>query len=276
VNDRLPLVSIVTPSLNQGRFIDEMIRSVLDQDYPKVEHIVIDGGSTDGTLDVLQRYDHLRWLSEPDHGQSHALNKGFAIAEGEIIGWLNADDVYLPGSIAAGVQVLRDTGCALVYGGWVQLDEAGNATREISPTPWDYRLQLEARNGVSQPGTLFTRQAYESVGGIDESYRYAMDYELWLKLGASFDVRCIERPLAGFRVHSMSKSVAEAPGFRAETWRAARSHGARLRSPLFLDYYLPAERPWAFRLLIAWRHLKRGEIRQLVKRAAARLQLRSP
>ncbi len=144
--------------------------------------------------------------------------------------------------------------------------------REISPMPWDYRLQLEARNGVSQPGTLFTRDAFESIGGIDESYRYAMDYELWLKLGARFDVRCIERPLAGFRVHPASKSVAESAGFRSETWRAARSHGARLRSPLFLDYYLPAEHPWAFRLLIAWRHVKRGEIRKLAARAAAHLR----
>jgi glycosyltransferase involved in cell wall biosynthesis len=276
VNDALPLVSVVTPSLNQGRFIEATIRSVAEQDYPRVEHIVIDGGSTDGTVDVLQRYGHLRWISEADGGQSEALNKGFAMAEGEILGWLNADDVYLPGAIAASAQALRDTGCALVYGGWIQLDEAGNLIREISPMPWDYRLQLEVRNGVSQPGTLFTRNAFESVGRIDASYRYAMDYELWLRLGARYDVRCIERPLAGFRVHSTSKSVAEAEGFRAETWRAARSHGARLRSPLFLDYYLPAEHPWAFRLLIAWRHLRHGEVRKLAARTVAHLNRRSP
>ena len=276
MSEALPLVSIVTPSLNQGKFIEATIRSVMEQDYPRVEHIVVDGGSTDGSLAVLRRYEHLRWISEPDRGQSEALNKGFALAEGEILGWLNADDLYLPGAIAAAVQEMRDTGCALVYGGWTQLDEAGNVLREISPTPWDYGLQLEARNGVSQPGTLFTREALESVGGIDNSYRYAMDYDLWLKLGARYDVRCIEQPLAGFRVHATSKSVAEAAGFRAETWRAARSHGARLRSPLFLDYYLPVEHPWAFRLLLAWRHLKRREIRQLAARAAAHLERRSP
>jgi len=271
-----PLVSVVTPSLNQGRYIEDAIRSVMTQDYPRIEHIVVDAGSTDATLDVLRSYEHLRWVSEPDRGQSHALNKGFTMAGGEILGWLNADDVYLPGAIAAGVQVLRDTGCALVYGGWKKLDEAGNVVREISPMPWDYKLELEARNGVSQPGTLFTREAFESVGGIDESYRYAMDYELWLKLGARYEVKCIEMPLAGFRVHSTSKSVAESAGFRAETWRAARSHGAGLRSPLFLDYYLPTEHPWAYRLLIAWRHLKRGELRQLAVRTASHLERRSP
>jgi glycosyltransferase involved in cell wall biosynthesis len=272
----LPLVSVVTPSLDQGRYIEDAIRSVSTQDYPRIEHIVVDGGSKDGTLDVLRRHEHLRWLSEPDRGQSQALNKGFAMAKGEIFGWLNADDVYLPGAIAAGVQTMRETGCALVYGGWTQLDETGEVTREISPMPWDYQLQLEARNGVSQPGTLFTRAAFETVGGIDESYRYAMDYELWLKLGARYNVQCVDRLLAGFRVHSASKSVAESAGFRAETWRAARSHGARLRSPLFLEYYLPAEHPWAFRLLIAWRHLRRGEIRELAARTTAHVERRSP
>src|SRR5688572_1037654 len=103
----LPLVSIVTPSLNQGRYLDEAIRSVQGQDYPRLEHVVVDGGSTDETLDVLRRHPHLRWVSEPDGGQSDAVNKGFRLARGEIFGWLNADDYYLPGAVAAAVAVLR-------------------------------------------------------------------------------------------------------------------------------------------------------------------------
>jgi len=274
VGEQLPLVSIITPSLNQGRYIEATIESVLAQDYPRIEHLVVDGGSTDETLDVLRRYAHLRWVSEADHGQAHALNKGFALATGEIFGWINADDVYLPGAISSAVATFRETRCALVYGGWRLIDEDGEAIRDVAPIAFDYALQLEVRNGVSQPGSLFTRDALEGVGGIDESYRYAMDYELWLRLGARYDVRCIERPLAAFRVHPESKSVAESKGFRAETWRAARAHGARLRSPLFLDYYLPAERPWAYRLLLAWRHVKRAEIRTLAARTAAHLTRR--
>src|SRR5438309_5772154 len=121
----LPLVSVVTPSLNQGAYIEETIRSVLDQDYPRIEHIVVDGGSTDGTLEILRRYPHLTWVSEPDGGQADAVNKGFRLAEGEIFGWLNADDLYLPGTISAAVAVLRETGCGLVHGGWRQIDEEG-------------------------------------------------------------------------------------------------------------------------------------------------------
>ena len=267
-----PLVSVVTPSLDQGRYIEATIRSVAEQDYPRVEHIVIDGGSTDQTLDVLSRYGHLRYLSEPDRGQAHALNKGFALATGDVFGWLNADDLYLPGAISAAVGVLRETGCALVHGGWSQIDEHGRLLREVSPISFDYQLQLEVRNAVSQPGSFFTRKAFESVGGIDERYRYAMDYELWLKLGARFDVRHVERTLAAYRLHPTSKTVSEPGGFSSETWRAARSHGARLTSPLFLDYYLPRERPWAYRALLAYRHIVRGDLRGVAARTTAHLQ----
>jgi glycosyltransferase involved in cell wall biosynthesis len=271
-----PLVSIVTPSLNQGRYLEAAIVSVLEQDYPELEHIVVDGGSTDETLDILRRFGTIRWISEPDRGQAHALNKGFALAHGEILGWLNADDVYLPGAVSAGVDVLQRTGCALVHGGWCQIDDEGRQLREMKPIPFDYRLQLEVRNGVSQPGSLFTREAFEAVGGIDESYRYAMDYELWLRIGARYEVGEVDRILAGYRLHSESKTVSESEGFWPETWRAARSHGARLRSPLYLDWYLPRARPHLFRALLAWRHLRRGDVGWLMSRTAARLtRLRS-
>jgi glycosyltransferase involved in cell wall biosynthesis len=238
VSKSLPLVSIVTPSLNQGRFIESTIRSVLEQDYPRLEHIVVDGGSTDETLAVLRRYQHLRWISERDGGQSEALNKGFALAEGEILGWLNADDIYLPGAIAAAVQEMRDTGCALVYGGWTQLDEAGNVFREISPTPWDYGLQLEARNGVSQPGTLFTREALESVGGIDNSYRYAMDYDLWLRIGMRFGARHVDQVWGVQRLHDDAKTTRHFNEFWPERLAVSRRYGARLVSPLLIRRYV--------------------------------------
>jgi glycosyltransferase involved in cell wall biosynthesis len=263
-----PLVSVVTPSLNQGRFLEEAVVSVLDQDYPNVEHIVIDGGSTDETRDVLARYPHLRWVSEADAGQAAAVNKGFRMAEGSIYGWLNADDYYLPGAISTAVDVLTTTSCALVHGGWIQVDDQSTVLREVRPIPFDYDLQLNVRNGVCQPGAFFTRDAYWAVGGLDESYRYAMDYELWLKLGARFEVVHVERAQAAYRYHGESKSVASYDAFVPETLRASRAHGGRRLSPLYLDFYLPHRRPMVNRAVIAMRLVRAGAWRDLGRRIA--------
>jgi glycosyltransferase involved in cell wall biosynthesis len=274
----IPLVSIVTPSLNQGRYIDAAIKSVLEQDYARVEHIVVDGGSVDGTQAVLERYPQLRWVSEPDRGQAHAINKGFRMATGEIFGWLNADDYYLPGAISAAVEVLRETGCELVHGGWRQVDEDGRTIKDVSPVAFEYQRQLEVANAVAQPGALFTRAAFEAVGGVDEEYDYAMDYALWLKLGQRFEVRHVDRVLAAYRYHPTSKSVAQYSRFAVETWRASRSHGARLRSPIHLDFYLRYERPGLYRLLAAYRLLMARQLKVLaglVLRRLARTARRS-
>jgi glycosyltransferase involved in cell wall biosynthesis len=265
----LPLVSIVTPSLNQGQFIEHTIRSVLDQDYPRIEHIVVDGGSTDDTVDVLRRHRHLRWVSEPDDGQADAVNKGFALAGGEIFGWLNADDAYLPGAISTGVAALRGTGAGLVHGAWCQIDERGETIRKRIPVvPFDLDAQLNERNAVCQPGALFTRQAFEAVGGLDPTYGYAMDYELWLKLGSRFPVTHVDDVLGAYRLHPTSKTVAESSGFWAETVRASRSHGGRRLSTIYVDWYLPRARPGLYRAVRVLRFLRAGDLRGLGGRAA--------
>jgi glycosyltransferase involved in cell wall biosynthesis len=266
----LPLVSIVTPSLNQGRFIEETIRSVLDQDYPRIEHIVVDGGSTDETLDVLRRYPRVAWRSEPDDGQADAVNKGFRMAEGKIFGWLNADDLYLPGAIRTGVDALRRTGSGLVHGAWCQIDEDGVSIRErIEPVQFDLDAQLNERNAVCQPGALFTREAFEAVGGLDPSYRYAMDYELWLKLGSRFPVTHVDAVLGAYRLHPTSKTVAEKSGFWDETVRASRAHGGRRFSTIYVDWYLPRARPRRYRVVRVYRFVRAGDLRGLGRRVAA-------
>lgn len=255
--DELPLVSIVTPSLNQVAYLEEAIRSVAEQDYPRVEHIVIDGGSTDGSIEILERNSGIRWVSEPDGGQADAINKGFRMARGGIFGWLNADDYYLSGAISAAVEALRASGAGLVHGGWRQVDEAGNLIRDVPVVPFDYRRQLEVANRVAQPGSLFTREAFEAVGGVDVRYGYALDYEFWLRIGKQFPVCEVDRILAAYRYHDESKTVATYDAFRPETWRASRSHGARLRSPIYVDFYLPQRHPLLYRLVFAVRRARR-------------------
>ena len=269
VDARLPLVSVVTPSLNQGAFIEETIRSVLDQDYPRIEHIVVDGGSTDGTIDVLRRQSHLRWVSQPDGGQADAVNKGFGMARGEIFGWLNSDDMYLPGAVSAAVEALLASGSALVHGGWRRIDASGRVINEVAAVPFDLRRQLNYANLVAQPGALFTREAFEAVGGLDVSYRYAMDYELFLRIGERFPVRHVDRTLGVYRYHPESKTVSEAEGFVDETFRAARMHGARIRSRMVLDFYLARRRPWLYRFVRGYRFVRRRDFSGLGARVTS-------
>lgn len=221
-----PLVSIVTPSFQQGRFIEETIRSVAAQDYPHLEHVVVDGGSTDGTLDILRRHSAVRWISEPDHGQSEALNKGFALARGEVVGWLNSDDVYLPGAVSKAVDALARSRAAMVFANLVEIDENGcELGRQKARRP-DQRRQLAGRNAIPQPTVFLRREALEAVGGVDPDYHYAMDYELWLRIGARFPVEYIDDWWAAFRRHPASKTDGGSNArFWKEVWRASRRNG---------------------------------------------------
>jgi glycosyltransferase involved in cell wall biosynthesis len=247
-----PLVTVVTPSFNQGHFIEATIQSVLAQDYPRIEHIVVDGGSVDGTLATLARHDHLRWVSEPDDGQTAALRKGFAMATGTIFAWLNTDDLYLPGAVSAAVAALEETGAGLVHGGWQRIDEAGETISDVRVKKLDLARLLDGTNMVAQPAAFFTREAYEAVGGVDERYHYAMDFDLWIKLAKRFPVAEIDAPLAAFRVHDAAKSSALADEFFPETRRISRRHGGRFFSPTFIEHQF-AQHPWLWRARMAYR-----------------------
>jgi GT2 family glycosyltransferase len=236
----MTLVSVVTPSLNQSRYLREAIESVRAQTYSPVEHIVVDGGSTDGTEEILAGYDGLRWLSEPDEGQSQALNKGFALAQGEILGWLNADDAYVPTAIAEGVAALRSSGAALVYADVTRVDDDGVNPRRIrSRTQFDLWTELNLGCGIYSPAVFFTREALETVGAVDESLHYTMDYDLWLRIGKRFPVERVDAVWAIQRRHEEAKSVSRRDEFWPERLRVSRRHGGRLVSPLLIRRYVP-------------------------------------
>ena len=208
-----PLVSIVTPSYGQARFLEETIRSVLEQDYEPLEYIVVDGGSTDGSVDVIRRYeDRLAWwTSEPDRGQAHAINKGFAQARGEYLGWLNSDDTLLPGAISRLVGALeRDRGLSLAYGDAVWLDEDSRPLGPQRAREADVRAM--ARSGSAhllQPASLWRREAWERAGPLDESFHYVFDTVFFLRLAARGRTRYLPEPLAGYRIHPASKTYSE-------------------------------------------------------------------
>jgi glycosyltransferase involved in cell wall biosynthesis len=208
-----PLVSIVTPSYGQAQFLEETIRSVLEQDYEPIEYIVVDGGSTDGSVDVIRRHeDRLAWwVSEPDRGQAHAINKGFARARGEFLGWLNSDDTLLAGAISrlAG-ELERDAGLSVAYGDAVWLDED---SRQLGPQrARELDVRAMARSGsahVLQPASLWRREAWERAGPLDESLHYVFDTVFFLRMAALGRARHIAEPLAGYRIHPASKTYSE-------------------------------------------------------------------
>jgi glycosyltransferase involved in cell wall biosynthesis len=235
----MTLVSIVTPSLDQGRYLREALDSVRAQTHGPIEHIVVDGGSTDGSVDILREYTDVRWESEPDRGQSHALNKGFATATGEIFGWLNADDAYLPNAVASAVEALESASAALVYADVERVnDDRVNPRRIRSRGTWDLWTELNDGNGIFSPSVFFTRAAFESVGGVDESLRLTMDYDLWLRIGKRFPVRYVDEVWSIQRQHDAAKSIAETEAFWPERIAVSRRHGGRLVSPLLIRRYV--------------------------------------
>jgi glycosyltransferase involved in cell wall biosynthesis len=207
-----PLVSIVTPSFNQAPFLEETMRSVLEQDYPNLEYLVADGGSTDGSAELVERYaDRLAWwASEPDGGQAAALNRAFAHARGDILGWVSSDDTLLPGAVSRAVDELeRDPELVLVYGEALFVDEQGKELFPLAPRPFDVAAMVRAcDNHVVQPGSLFRRRALELAGPLDESAYYFFDFEFVLRLAErGARVAPIPDRLATYRVHADSKSA---------------------------------------------------------------------
>ena len=209
-NEAGPLVSIVTPSYNQAGFLEETIRSVLDQDYPLLEYLIVDGGSTDGSLEIIQRYAHRLawWVSEPDRGQTDAINKGFDRARGEILAWLNSDDTYLPGAVSEAVAYLQShTETGMVYGNANLVDELGRVIGKFPARQTDYHRLRRGYVHIPQQAAFFRAELWRKVGPLDPTFFFAMDYDLWVRLARTSRLDYYPRPWANFRLHGNAKSV---------------------------------------------------------------------
>lgn len=219
----IPRVTIVTPSFNQVDFLEETIRSVLSQEYPNLEYFIIDGGSTDGSVELIQRYANrlAGWVSEKDRGQADAINKGFSRATGEIVAWLNSDDLYRPGAVHAAVSVLQaHPEYGMVYGDVISINGAGEPFNVMRFGDWGLD-ELMQFNIISQPGVFMRREALEQAGPLDLNYHYMLDHHLWLRLAQAAPVHYVPDQWAAARFHAAAKNVAQTAGFSQEALRLA-------------------------------------------------------
>lgn len=209
----LPKISVVTPSYNQGVFLESTIKSVIEQDYPNFEYIVIDGGSSDGSVDIIQRYadDLAYWVSEEDRGQSHAINKGLERASGELLTWLNSDDMLEPGALMTVAEAYRRKPAAGAYvGHGTKINVRGHV--EYYKKPGDLSFEGMCRwmdgNNFMQPSCFFTRVAWEAAGPLNEDIHIALDVDLWLRMVRQFEFVPIDALLSQARLHDDAKTTA--------------------------------------------------------------------
>jgi glycosyltransferase involved in cell wall biosynthesis len=215
----LATLSVVIPSLNRARFLVDTIDSVLRQDYPRIECIVVDGGSQDGTLEILRSYgDRIRWISEPDGGHADAINKGWKMSRGEVLAWLNADDVYVvPNGVSKAMSYLRKhADVDVVYGDCGVMEEDGRVTPEIyRPGPWDLAFAVKyCEHIIHQPSSFIRRPVLEKINWLDASFVQKKDHELWLRVGLAGFIRYVPEVFAYYRA---------CPGISQRGDEAARS-----------------------------------------------------
>jgi glycosyltransferase involved in cell wall biosynthesis len=210
----LPLVTVITPAYNQAHFLRDTIESVLAQDYPNIELVVLNDGSTDNTEEILKEYTgRIKWETQPNMGQTATINKGWQQTSGEIITWLNSDDTFLPGGVRIGVQYLLDHPETAIVFGDTMLTEADGTHLYASPPqpPFDYmRFLANCNNTVSQPSTFIRRTVLEKAGELDSKFYYFMDWDFWMRAGLYFKIDHITDILSTYRLHAESKTVAQA------------------------------------------------------------------
>ena len=247
-------ISIITPSYNQGSFIEETIKSIWSQKGNfKIEHLVMDGGSNDETVEILKKYEKklkqkkypvkckrikFYWVSKKDKGQSHAINKGLKISHGGILAYLNSDDVYEPGAFQKVVEVFSKEKVDLIYSNCHIINQESKKTGILRAQTFDPDSYLNSHNYIPQPTVFFTRKVYKTIGSFRNNYHYAMDYDYFIRVAKKFKLFYLkEKVLARFRIYQDSKSVSQ----QQKSWREARKitlkHGSKFFSQAFFAYY---------------------------------------
>ena len=215
------LISIITPSFNQAKYLEDTIQSVLGQAYPNLEYIIVDGASTDGSVDIIRKHENQLawWVSEKDSGQAEAINKGLSHATGGIIAWLNSDDTYLPGALSAVVETFEENpDVALVYGNMLAVDENGETFNILRYN----QLNLEdllCFQIIGQPAVFFRRGALEKAGYLDPTYHFLLDHHLWLRIAMQGCILHVDQTWAAARYHAEAKNRARAAEFGQEAFR---------------------------------------------------------
>ncbi|MBI9049648.1 MAG: glycosyltransferase [Anaerolineaceae bacterium] len=234
-------VTIVTPSFNQAKFLERTIQSVLNQDYDDLEYIIIDGGSDDGSVDIIRKYeDRLAyWISEKDLGQTDAINKGFAKASGEVLAWLNSDDTYEPGAIKEAVIYLEEhPEVGLLYGDGNFIDTENRIIGQFPSRQTDYQRLRNGYVHICQQSAFFRADLWRKVAPLDPSFYFAMDYDLWVRLANISEVKYVQKLWANFRLHGDTKTVAEDDRCWPEMVRVHRRDGGSWFSLIMIKYLI--------------------------------------
>lgn len=233
----LPKITVITPSYNQGKYIRDTIESVLSQDYPNLEYIVMDGGSTDETIKILKSYgDKLTFVSKKDKGQTDAINKGLTLATGEVLAYLNSDDVYLPGALRRVGEYYAGTKADWITGDCIVINESGKPThggalvrgyKRFLMALYSQTTLMLADNMLPQPSTFWSRRAYKKVGNFDDKLEYVMDYDYWLRLAHYYRPHDLRVALSAFRAQPDSKSETSRDKMIKEGNQVLMRHGAK-------------------------------------------------
>lgn len=250
-------ISIVTPSFNQAMFIEQTIRSVLEQDHDDIEHIVIDGGSTDATVEILSRYPHVQWLSEKDRGQSDAINKGFRISTGDILAWLNSDDWYEKNVLGAVARYFaQHPDCMIVYGDITYVNKEGKKLLSYTGDTINYRSLIECPDIVRQPAFFWRRALLLEKGGLDENLHLVMDFDFFLRAAQRYRLHYLPRTISCYRCYEENKSLSMRRRQTLEMVKVYRKNHVRM-TPAILRFLVVK-----FALSFGWVRTAHGMVRR--------------